>query len=85
MAEAPPGQILEKESTNVKHKMLPVHEENGVYNFYMRMGSKGAVAPLEEKKLEELTKSELLRLVRDLQSKAVASAGSSGGLRQPPA
>lgn len=42
------SKILEKEAKREKHGMLPIYEEKGVYNFYLKMGKGGSIAPLEE-------------------------------------
>ncbi len=61
--------ILEQESQREQHQMLPIYEENGVYNFYLKTGSRGSISPLEEKKdnIEGMSKEELLKLVKSLQ------------------
>ena len=40
--------ILEAEASKPQSKMLPLYEERGVYNFYLKVGKKGSIAPLEE-------------------------------------
>ena len=72
--------ILRKEAQNAQHKMLPLHEENAVYNFYLKVGNHGAVAPLEEKPLKDYAKSDLVKMVEALRR---AGAPSQGGPRQP--
>ena len=73
------SKMLNKEAGKFNNKMMPIHQENGVYNFYLKVGDKGSIAPLEEKKLEDFTKEELLKLVRELQQ------SGPGNSRQPKA
>ncbi|CAK0805504.1 unnamed protein product, partial [Prorocentrum cordatum] len=54
--------MLEKEAKTAKHQMLPVYREQGVYNFYLKKGQHGSVAPLEEG-LSAKSKSELVELL----------------------
>ncbi|CAK0892530.1 unnamed protein product [Prorocentrum cordatum] len=54
--------MLEKEAKAAKHQMLPVYREQGVYNFYLKKGQHGSVAPLEEG-LSAKSKSELVELL----------------------
>ena len=62
--------------------MLPVYEEKGVYNFYMKVGKQEDIAPLEApKKLEEFSKDELVKLIKEMKSKQGKAA--PGGPRQP--
>ena len=70
--------LLQKEAAKAEHEMLPIYEENGVYNFYLRMGRHGSIAPLEESKakVEDMSKEDLVKLVKQLQ------ATSSGKNRQ---
>ncbi|MCP4437304.1 MAG: hypothetical protein GY812_17640 [Actinomycetia bacterium] len=54
--------MLEKEAKAAKHQMLPVYREQGVYNFYLKKGQHGSVAPLEEG-FSAKSKSELVELL----------------------
>ncbi|CAK0850901.1 unnamed protein product [Prorocentrum cordatum] len=54
--------MLEKEAKTAKHQMLPVYREQGVYNFYLKKGQHGSVAPLEEG-FSAKSKSELVELL----------------------
>ena len=58
--------LIQKEASKADHKMLPVYEEKGVYNFYIKMGSKGSVEPMEPA-LAQMSKDELVEMVRQLQ------------------
>ena len=40
--------ILDRESRKPQHGMMPIYEEKGVYNFYLKLGQSGSIAPLEE-------------------------------------
>ena len=60
------GQLLEQEAKKPGHTMLPIHEERGVYNFYLKVGDKGSLSALEDKPLEQCAKEELIELVRTL-------------------
>jgi len=70
--------LLAVEAAKPNHQMLPIHEESGVYNFYLKVGRKGAITALDEpntqtdKDPDKMTKKELLELVKTL-----------GGKRQP--
>ena len=60
--------ILEKEARKM-HQMLPLYEENGVYNFYLKLGKQGAISALQttpKTKLEEMTKEDLIALVKEI-------------------
>ncbi|CAK0801268.1 unnamed protein product [Prorocentrum cordatum] len=52
----------EKSPIGKRHQMLPVYREQGVYNFYLKKGQHGSVAPLEEG-LSAKSKSELVELL----------------------
>ncbi|CAK0813925.1 unnamed protein product [Prorocentrum cordatum] len=54
--------MLEKEAKTAKHQMLPVYREQGVYNFYLKKGQHGSVAPLEEG-FSAKSKSELVEIL----------------------
>ena len=76
--------IIDKEARKKDHKMLPVYEEKGVYNFYLQM-SKSDIGLLDEPaRPEDCTKDELVKLVKELRSaSSTSSSGPSGGHRQP--
>ena len=42
------SKILDRESKRPQHGMMPIYEEKGVYNFYLKLGQSGSIAPLEE-------------------------------------
>ena len=52
------SRVLQKEARKDKHGMMPIYEEKGVYNFYLKMGSGGSIAPLEESTVPERSSSE---------------------------
>ena len=68
--------LLSVESKKEQHSMLPIYEENGVYNFYMKLGESGSVSAVEEKHVEAMTREELLKMVKTIQL-------ASGGARHP--
>ncbi len=42
------SKILDRESRRPQHGMMPIYEEKGVYNFYLKLGQSGSIAPREE-------------------------------------
>jgi hypothetical protein len=40
--------LLEIEAAKATSRMLPLYEEKGVYNFYLKVGKNGSIAPLED-------------------------------------
>jgi len=70
--------ILAAEARKADHKMLPIYEERGVYNFYLKMNKKGQVSPLETQSVENLTHAELVAKVQQLEEQK-----ASGFSRQP--
>ena len=66
MEESPIGKrvvaMLAKEANIKKHNMVQLHRENNVYNFYLKKGRHGSVAPLEEGHSAK-SKSELIELI----------------------
>ena len=59
-------QLLRQEASKSDHTMLPIHQERGVYNFYLKVGQKGSLSALEDKPLEQHRKDELIELVKSL-------------------
>ena len=62
--------VLEAEAAKASHTMLPIYEENGVYNFYLKMGARGSVTALDQpaqRAPESLEHGALVGLVKDLQ------------------
>ena len=81
------AQMVAKEAQKPNHGMMPLYNENGVYNFYLKMGSGGSIAPLEDGQAKD-TSSELAKAVvaadKDTQKKIAALiAGKSGNSRPP--
>ena len=82
--------LLAKESQQPGHGMLPIYQEKGVYNFYLKLGNGGSIAPLDEahstasasddSKLAE-TFSKLF--AQECSKLAKQAAGPQGGRRQP--
>ena len=64
--------ILQEESEKMDHKMIPLYEERGVYNFYLKMQpGKGKIESTESsgpKDLQSLSKEELINEVSKLRS-----------------
>ena len=60
--------MIDNESRKKYNKLLPVYEEGGVYNFYLKMNKDSSIAPLEEKpeKLEDLNKDQLIKMIQEL-------------------
>ena len=87
------SRVLQKEARKDKHGMMPIYEEKGVYNFYLRMGSGGSIAPLEESTVvpesKDFDAKEVLKSIEKdtlLQREIVeliARRRSSGGGRPP--
>ena len=44
------SKILDRESKREQHGMMPIYEEKGVYNFYLKLGQSGSIAPLWKKR-----------------------------------
>ena len=42
------SKILDRESKREQHGMMPISEEKGVYDSYLKLGQSGSIAPLEE-------------------------------------
>lgn len=61
--------LLNKEATKNNNQMLPIYEERGVYNVYLKVDAKGSVAPLEGAAPEAMSKEELVTALRRLQGK----------------
>ncbi|CAK0814137.1 unnamed protein product, partial [Prorocentrum cordatum] len=59
--------LMETEAAKQDQKM-PVHREQGVYNFYIKKGQHGTVAPLEEDDITGKSTGELMKLIRDMRS-----------------
>ena len=69
------GRLVEQEARRKDHKMVPLCEERGVNNFYVKAGtSKGKVETVEGHDLKSLSREELER--------EVAAARASGFHRQ---
>lgn len=64
--------ILKEEASKRDHRMLPLYEEAGVYNFYLKMHK--SVQPVDE--LSKLSREELEARLKQAEKKA-------GGSRQP--
>ena len=56
--------MLAKEAKRQAHQMMPIYREQGVYNFYLKKGQHGSVAPLEESYASK-TKKELVKIIGD--------------------
>ena len=56
--------MFANETQRQAHQMLPVYREHGVYNFYLKKGQHGSVAPLEAG-YSSKTKKELVKIVGD--------------------
>ena len=56
--------MFANETQRQAHQMLPVYREHGVYNFYLKKGQHGSVAPLEESYASK-TKKELVKIIGD--------------------
>ena len=76
--------LLSLEAARNSHQMLPVYEDQGVYNFYMQMGKSGSIAPLEEPKLEDCTKAELVKMIKDMKTASSSSVRASAKRRSLP-
>jgi hypothetical protein len=68
--------LLSVEAKKPSHTMMPIYEENGVYNFYMKLGDGGSVSAVEEKHVDSMNRDELLMMVKKIQL-------ASGGIRPP--
>ena len=72
--------ILQEESEKPDHKMIPLYEERGVYNFYLKMtpgkGKMEAAGSQGPRDLQSLSKEELISEVSKLRG------GSAGFPRQ---
>ena len=81
------AQMVAKESQKPNHGMMPLYNENGVYNFYLKMGSGGSIAPLEDGQAKD-TSSELAKAVvaadKDTQKKIAALIARKSGNSRPP-
>ena len=66
--------ILQEESEKEGNKMIPLYEERGVYNFYLKMtpgkGKMEASGSQGPKDLQSLTKEELINEVSKLRSES---------------
>ena len=66
--------ILQEESEKMDHKMIPLYEERGVYNFYLKMtpgiGGMEASGSQGPRDLQSLTKEELINEVSKLRSES---------------
>ena len=60
--------LLNNEATK-NNEMLPIYEERGVYNVYLKVDAKGSVAPLEGVAPEAMSKEKLVTALRRLQGK----------------
>ena len=74
--------MLEKESAKHNSKLLPVCEENGVYNFFLKADSRVTVAPLEDETEcpDKLSKGQLIQLIEKLKKEQEEKPGFT---RQP--
>ena len=73
--------LLAKEAKTPNHGVMPLYNENGVYNFYLKLGSSGSIAPLEE-----VGASGAPEMPKELQEAARAIAAwcaKSGNTRHP--
>jgi uncharacterized membrane protein len=86
------SQVLKAEAKKENHGMLPIYEEKGVYNFYLKLGKHGSIAPLETSApvpQKPMTAAEIVsRLdkddaLREKISELMRSQGPSGGPRPP--
>ena len=58
------GRLIEQEARRKDHKIVPLCEERGVYNFYVKAGtSKGKAETVEGHGLKSLSREELEREV----------------------
>ena len=66
--------ILQEESEKKDNKMIPLYEERGVYNFYLKMtpgrGKMEAIGSQGPRDLQSLTKEELINEVSKLRSES---------------
>ena len=89
-ANAKIEKILAAEASKPKSSMLPLYEERGVYNFYLKVGKNGSIAPLDEKAEEAVsvpTADELKALIgqiKKLDDKSKAALAQASGLPRPP-
>ena len=56
--------MFANETQRQAHQMLPVYREHGVYNFYLKKGQHGSVAPLEVS-FSSKTKKKLVKIIGD--------------------
>ena len=81
--------LLKKESSQPGHGMLPIYQEKGVYNFYLKLGSNGSIAPLEEDPKANSSSSSstddgpVKVLLNRLLAELAKVPGPPGGPRQP--
>ena len=69
--------LVEKESYRRGNGMIPLYEEAGVYNFYVKAGTdKGKVEIIGETDLQSMTRE-------DLEKEVAAMRARSGFSRQP--
>ena len=85
--ESPIGErvimMLETESKNEKHQMLPLYREHGVYIVYFKKGQHGSVAPLEEG-FSAKPKSELMKMLSGKSKEELVEILERGAPRRPP-
>lgn len=49
--------LLDREAAKSDHRMIPMYEENGVYNFYVKLGGSGSKVEVDEGSLERTART----------------------------
>ena len=87
-ANAKIEKILAAEASKPKTSMLPLYEERGVYNFYLKVGKNGSIAPLDEDaKAAKPSADEwrtLVGQIKKLDDKSKVALAQASGLTRPP-
>ena len=72
--------------------MMPIYQEKGVYNFYVKMGSGGSIAPLEESAVPpDSGRLNVKEVIQEIEKDTTLQRGiaeliakrRSGGIRAP--
>ena len=74
--------ILKDGAMTKENGMLPVYAERGVYNFYLKKGAEGSISAIDDRKLEDYSKEELIKVIEELRVK-VSGLSAPGGPGQP--
>ncbi len=77
--------MLEREASKKGHGMLPLWQERGVYNFYLKVGKNGNISTVDNYiDYSKATRAELLKMVRNYEAILAQAPHIASGSQQDP-